>query len=710
MDVDRSRLAASALLSCLLVLLLQSPTEAQILCSARTDVYVAENLTAGVVVETIAVEAGVTLALKPTAAQAPFELVQNQLRTTEVLDFEVTPRYIINIVCSQEETSATLDLVIIVLVTNVNDNPPVFSQGLYRADVSEMSPVDAPVGSFPATDRDNLGPLYYTLTSGADQFKLRSTTNPEVLVNKLLEYDKVKSVQLVLEVQDTPLAPPVEPSFSSTATIVVTVTDRDDRPPWFQPCSRQEVGGAVVCLGPGYTGRVDHNEQAPGVLQLKPGPLYAVDGDSGINEGVTYRFLSGNDDGVFAISPSTGNISMLKPSGALGTVTLTVMAAQTVNTHQFSTTSVAISVQVKSLHPPQFQQPVYEAVVTGVGAMALDPNKEDEPLRIVATDGDYGSGGVNPHLSISIKGTSDFALIDGFLFMMKDLPDATFTLQVVALDASTDESDTADLTVTVATGLTTTTLPPSTDLTNMTTVGESTASSSAGPPTEGGVTGPGSSSAPPPAEIAPSGRFGAADMAALGATLGALLFLCALVIGALVRRTRNDKAAWRKIHEASAFRSSLGKGPGADNEGIQYSNEAFEGDGDGGSSSSSSSEGGESGDEWRQTPAQLPLKEAAARSAAPPRHLLPDDGSQADSDAADSEKGVKPILTKERRLEDGYKAVWFKEDIDPNTREVVVIPDREDERDEEQRADLDSGIGVRMDEAAQDFTGSSDDL
>ncbi|XP_029008913.1 cadherin-related family member 5-like isoform X3 [Betta splendens] len=507
MDVDRSRLAASALLSCLLVLLLQSPTEAQILCSARTDVYVAENLTAGVVVETIAVEAGVTLALKPTAAQAPFELVQNQLRTTEVLDFEVTPRYIINIVCSQEETSATLDLVIIVLVTNVNDNPPVFSQGLYRADVSEMSPVDAPVGSFPATDRDNLGPLYYTLTSGADQFKLRSTTNPEVLVNKLLEYDKVKSVQLVLEVQDTPLAPPVEPSFSSTATIVVTVTDRDDRPPWFQPCSRQEVGGAVVCLGPGYTGRVDHNEQAPGVLQLKPGPLYAVDGDSGINEGVTYRFLSGNDDGVFAISPSTGNISMLKPSGALGTVTLTVMAAQTVNTHQFSTTSVAISVQVKSLHPPQFQQPVYEAVVTGVGAMALDPNKEDEPLRIVATDGDYGSGGVNPHLSISIKGTSDFALIDGFLFMMKDLPDATFTLQVVALDASTDESDTADLTVTVAT------------------------------------------------EIAPSGRFGAADMAALGATLGALLFLCALVIGALVRRTRNDKAAWRKIHEASAFRT-----------------------------------------------------------------------------------------------------------------------------------------------------------
>lgn len=31
----------------------------------------------------------------------------------------------------------------------------------------------------------------------------------------------------------------------------------------------------------------------PGVLPLKPGPLYAIDGDSGINEEITYSFLSG---------------------------------------------------------------------------------------------------------------------------------------------------------------------------------------------------------------------------------------------------------------------------------------------------------------------------------------------------------------------------------------------------------------------------------
>lgn len=51
-----------------------------------------------------------------------------------------------------------------------------------------------------------------------------------------------------------------------------------------------------------------------------------------------------------------------------------------------------------------------------------------------------------------------------------------------------------------------------------------------------------------------------------------------------------------------------------------------------------------------------------------------------------SEKEVKPILTKERRVDEGYKSVWFKEDIDPDAKEeVVIIPDsRENDSDEEE--------------------------
>lgn len=69
----------------------------------------------------------------------------------------------------------------------------------------------------------------------------------------------------------------------------------------------------------------------------------------------------------------------------------------------------------------------------------------------------------------------------------------------------------------------------------------------------------------------------------------------------------------------------------------------------------------------------------------PSASLHSDDTSQAGSDKADNEKDVKPILTKERRMEEGYKSVWFKEDIDPDAKEeVVIIPDsRENDSEEE---------------------------
>lgn len=67
-------------------------------------------------------------------------------------------------------------------------------------------------------------------------------------------------------------------------------------------------------------------------------------------------------------------------------------AAQKINTHQFATTTVTFSVLVKTLHPPRFQKPLYEGIITEVGQMAMDLKNKDEPLQILATDDDYGIG------------------------------------------------------------------------------------------------------------------------------------------------------------------------------------------------------------------------------------------------------------------------------------------------------------------------------
>ncbi|XP_037622865.1 cadherin-related family member 5 [Sebastes umbrosus] len=792
MDGIHPHFTARTFFSFLFLILLQTTTAN--ICSAPQIVSFQENNAVGDVVQTITVKPGVTLDFKPPPANPdnPFSLLGNNLIAERVLDYE-------------------LGLSIVVVVTNVNDNPPVFDLNLYRVDANEMSPVDMSVGRFPATDLDS-PTLYYTLTSESDGFKLRSPINPVLLVKTPLDYERVKTVQLILSVQDTPLTPAnSRVSYSATTTIVVTILDVDNRPPWFQPCSRHEIGGAVVCQSAGYTGRVVLNEQEIGVLPLEPGPLHAIDGDSGIDEKMTYSFLNGNADGLFEINANTGNITMLKPADVLGTISLTVLAAQEINSYQFATTTVTVSVQVKSLHHPQFQKSQYEGVITAVGMMAMDPKNMDEPLQILATDDDYAAtGGINPLITYYVNGSSDFSVVGSYLFMTKDLPEGTLSLQVVATDESNEESATAQLSVEVASGLTTTSLPLSTtgsidttplgesttngkttedivSTTNPTTSTDSSLSTTTpGMTTESiisttnpsmtsegsvsttkpSVTSEGSISttnpsmtsegsisttkpsltsegsisttnpsltsdgtAHPHTVIVPSGGYGLVDMAVLGATLGVLLLICLVVIGVLAFCIRRGNADWRKIYEASMFQSSLAQG--SQKEGIQYTNEAFQNDDDGGSTVSGGPVGGSvmAG----RAAVDLPLNKVIAQSLGPLHALLHDDTSLAGSDKADNEKEVKPILTKERRMDEGYKSVWFKEDIDPDAKEeVVIIPDsreddseeedeepsssgREDDEDDNPRiktqkvvfndADLDSGLGVKMEDPAEDSEG-----
>ncbi|KAM4619210.1 uncharacterized protein cdhr5b [Polymixia lowei] len=651
--------------------------QAQQICASE-DQEIFENNRVGEVVTNITIQEGVTLSFQPTGnPDNLFEIRGNQLLAAGVLDRESKAVHTVLIKCTQTATGTEFNLVIVVVVLNVNDNPPVFEQSQYHLNVNEFLPVGRVVGRYAAKDLDSTT-LYYTLLSEPEGFNMQATTSPNIVVQKTLDYDTVKNVKLTLYAQDTPNPPPEgQPSFTASTTILVTILDVDNRPPWLQPCTRFNVGGVTVCQAPVYTGSVVLTEQQVGPLVLKPGPLYAIDGDSGINEEMTYSFLSGNDAGLFEINPNSGNITMTKPADVSGPINLTVMAAQKTNSFQFATTKVTIKVLTKSVNPPEFEKTQYDCFVTGVGSLALDPNNNNVPLRIQARDKDFaGSGGVNPAIIYNILGSSNFSLIDGYLFMMKDNPLGMVSLQVEAVDTSTGESVRAELAVEVSSG----------------------------------------------GMIVQSGGYGPEDMAALGASLAVLLFICAVVIGLLVYRIQTSKGDWRKISEASIFRSYLGKGSDGKKDGLQYTNESFQNDEDSDSMGYSSPEVMKvnMAIEPETKERNVPREEAILKSTAPLHTLLmPDNTSLAGSDKADSEKEVKPILTKERRVDEGYKSVWFKEDIDPNAKEeVVIIPDsgdqdgeEEDEENDSRRskskvlfadADIDSGLGVRIQEPASD--------
>ncbi|XP_047676000.1 cadherin-4 isoform X6 [Tachysurus fulvidraco] len=644
------------LLSLKIVFFLQAVlinTSAQI-CSAPPPVEFKENNTIGETVTTISIQEGVSLNITENPHNA-FGINGNLLVAIIVLDSEILQDegMAIKITCMKNGTDPqTINA--IVFVVDVNDNPPVFAQNLYTLKVDELSKIGTPVGTIAATDLDDQTRLYYRLESPMGEFGLQTNSNPEILVKKVLDYDTVKEVTLNLIAQDTPLSSTETISHTAKTTVIVIIVDINNRSPWFQPCTEFDNGATSrICLSSGYTGNVKLNEQTAGALTLKPGPVYAIDGDKEMNEPIGYTIIEGNINESFIINQQSGNITMQKPVSIAGNIKLTVMAYELENRDQFATTTVTLQVVTSSKHPPQFVKPKYEGFISedvGVGSLVLESMSTNIPLQVQATDADF-SNGVNPDIIFEVPADSDFLITpEGFIIMRRVASPGNVNLQISVVDVTNGESSTASLSVEVTTGV-----------------------------------------------PLPSGDFRTEDMIALGVSLAVALLLCFVVIGFLAYTLRRFKSDWKKLSEASIFQSSLSRGP---KDGVQYTNEDFQGDED--IDSVTSKEAAElplpRGPELRRSIPEM-------QHSVPPletQHSVPNKSSDDSStlptvsssqnalDNTDDEKEVKPILTKERRMEEGYKAVWFKEDVNPNDKEEVVISERDqDFNHEEDDSDYD---------------------
>ncbi|XP_056307861.1 cadherin-related family member 5 isoform X2 [Danio aesculapii] len=643
-------------------------SQAQNLCSVPLPViFFKENNTIDEVVTTINAFEGVTAVITSQNPPDLFDINDEyELIAKTVMDYETFDKnkpYEVNIECTKPSFTPT-SLLLRIILEDINDNPPSFKESRYTLEVKELTKVDTSVGLITATDPDESDRLYYRLESPEGEFDVETSFNPNILVKKLLDYDKVKQITMTLYAQDTPIGSSIKVSHTATATVVVDITDIDNRPPWFQPCTDFTFETSTVCLNSGYNGVVTLKEQETDPLKLAPGPVYAIDGDTGIKEPIGYTFMGGNEDGIFNINTDTGNITMLKPVDVVGPFVLTVMAFQKLNPDQFATTTVILKVALTaSEFPPKFTKDAYEGFISedaGVDSLVLESKTSNRALRVQATDEDF-SNGYNPNLRFEIVDGTDFYITpEGFILMAKAVSPGTVNLEMRVVDTENDESSTAPLMVEI---------------------------------TPGG-------------QLGKAGDFSSGDMAAVGATLAVFVVLCLVCIGLLAHRIKGHNAAWKKLSEASIFRSTLGGGSGGPKEGMQYVNESFQNDGDTPDNSRLAADL-----ENKLEPEQSgSSQEKITRSAFLQTNSKPsaDSSSLADSENTDGEKEVKPILTKERRTDEGYKSVWFREDIDPDTKEeVVIIPDTgeadgDHEDDEEDDSEEDDEDDLRTDMDLED--------
>ncbi|XP_063955288.1 protocadherin Fat 1-like isoform X2 [Lytechinus pictus] len=205
------------------------------------------------------------------------------------LDSETKSSYNLTISASDGFNEATT--MIHILVTDVNDNPPILEQELYEINIPENTRVNSPVLQIMATDNDATDRLVFTLPSTSDpasRYRFRiDNHNGVIYLNESLDHESQRQHVLNVEVKDYNYG-----THRTYARVVVNVMDSNDHMPEF---SAESYEGKVFETAAVGTRVVD---------------VFAFDRDQGSNAELTYSIVQGNIGQAFNIDPILGTVTV----------------------------------------------------------------------------------------------------------------------------------------------------------------------------------------------------------------------------------------------------------------------------------------------------------------------------------------------------------------------------------------------------------------
>ncbi|XP_006863959.1 PREDICTED: protocadherin Fat 2 [Chrysochloris asiatica] len=291
------------------------------------------------------------------------------LMVTGPLDYESKIKHVFTVRATDTALGAFSEATVEVLVEDINDNPPIFSQLVYTTSVSEGLPAQTPVIQLLASDQDsgqNRDVSYQIVEDGSDVskfFRINGSTGEMSTVQEL-DYEAHQHFYVKVRAMDRG-----DPPLTGETLVVVNVSDINDNPPEFrQPQYEANVSELATC----------------GHLVLK---VQAIDPDSRDTSCLEYLILSGNQDRHFSIDSSSGIISMfnLCKKHLDSSYRLKVGASDGV----FQTVvPVYINTTNANKYSPEFQQHVYEAELAENAKVGT---KVIELLAIDKDSGPYGS-------------------------------------------------------------------------------------------------------------------------------------------------------------------------------------------------------------------------------------------------------------------------------------------------------------------------------
>ncbi|KAM9376024.1 uncharacterized protein KZ484_008559 [Pholidichthys leucotaenia] len=137
----------------------------------------------------------------------------------------------------QPRMSGTMQITVAVL--DVNDNPPVFSQSVYKAAITENSPKGTRIITVRATDKDqgSNGELLYAISNSrrrlSDLFQIDRKSGEVTLIGEV-DYERTKLLQIDIEATDSG-------GLSDSSKIMIDITDVNDNSPQVKILSKSDT-------------------------------------------------------------------------------------------------------------------------------------------------------------------------------------------------------------------------------------------------------------------------------------------------------------------------------------------------------------------------------------------------------------------------------------------------------------------------------------
>ncbi|XP_075622989.1 protocadherin gamma-B5-like [Balearica regulorum gibbericeps] len=252
--------------------------------------------------------------------EAPLSIVASsggsyKVVTSSALDREQAAEHRVTVVARDRGSPALSSRTALVLdVSDVNDNAPVFEEAAYSAYVAENNAAGAPVLRVRARDADAgaNGRVSYWLaggSAGAAPYVSVEARSGAVYAQRSFDYEQCREFAVAVRAQDGGA-----PARSSTATVRVFVLDRNDNAPrvlW--PAAGAGAAGAA---GSG-AGAGSAPVPAAAPFEVVPrsaeagyvvAKVVAVDADAGRNAWLSYELVQAPEPALFRVGLHSGEV------------------------------------------------------------------------------------------------------------------------------------------------------------------------------------------------------------------------------------------------------------------------------------------------------------------------------------------------------------------------------------------------------------------